>query len=841
MVPSDLLAVHRIGRVTLSPDGNWAAVVVERPKKPGESYQRNNLLDVRRSDVWLVSTDGGPPINLTRGEMSRAGYWAPAWSPDGKRLGMVSTNGGDNVRAYVYDFATRRLRRVTRAGVDLSLRIESQQQQEAAPIAWLGSTNLLVGVLPAGTRPLGFDEEQRTASITSVGLKEALAGRVPTAHVLVSGEPEAPQPPVANVSLTAIDVVTGVQRIIARIPFVETRLAQRLVAIAPTQQHAAIFATDAPLRRARKGQIQPGDLYPLRVGVVALGGKTDVQWISGVAPAVFGFGGPLSSLRWAATQPKFAIVGSSGDSDATVSFNAFVITARDARAEIVRPQVSGPATQLFAAEDVQWTNDGNLLVYGYLRNNGVVQDASSDSEYRTARRDWWLVRDDGSSRNVTAEMSTPPQRLVPIQTSGVMLSNSGGRLSTVDLSTGKIAAVNATDASPTTVAWPTLRYLSYPASGFSSSQTIEELLIVSPTSAGVKLYLANVSGTTPTWLQLGSMPVGASIREYSVRRKVAIYQTADMKLCAIKANQGEPITLLSLDRGLEAIATPQYRYFEYRSTDDKPLSGALLLPYDYVPGRRYPLVVRVYAGTSAPKGDWASPYRTDFLHPLLLASRGYAVLVPSMPLGPMGVSSDPMLELDKGVKPAIEKVVEMGIADPERLGIIGHSFGGYSVYGLITQTQRFKAAVALAGVTDVFGFYARLDERYRYSDGLIPLLSAWGTESQQMSMGVPPWTDPARYLRNSPYVYADRVTTPVLMIHGEIDSLPIAQTEQFFVALSRLNKRSKLVRYLGEGHGIESPANTLDMWQHILSWFDEFLMKPKNEKAVVDQKKVGNH
>lgn len=189
----------------------------------------------------------------------------------------------------------------------------------------------------------------------------------------------------------------------------------------------------------------------------------------------------------------------------------------------------------------------------------------------------------------------------------------------------------------------------------------------------------------------------------------------------------------------------------------------------------------------------------------------------------MDKPSDPMLDLDKGVKPAIDKVVELGIADVDRIGLMGHSYGGYSVYSLVTKTERFKAAVAYAGFTDLLSLYGSFDPRYRFNDVMNPIFGPYLLESQQARMGVPPWKDLDRYLRNSPYVHVDKVTTPLLMIHGDLDAIPLSQAEQFFIALNRLGKRAKLVRYLGEGHIVESPGNTIDMWDHILNWFDEFL------------------
>jgi dipeptidyl aminopeptidase/acylaminoacyl peptidase len=89
-------------------------------------------------------------------------------------------------------------------------------------------------------------------------------------------------------------------------------------------------------------------------------------------------------------------------------------------------------------------------------------------------------------------------------------------------------------------------------------------------------------------------------------------------------------------------------------------------------------------------------------------------------------------------------------------------------------------------------------------------------------MAAPPWREPQRYLRNSPLFQVEHVTTPVLLIQGDLDAVPIEQNEQYISALHRLGKRGRFVRYWGEGHLLRSPANIRDMWQRILAWMDEF-------------------
>ncbi len=161
--------------------------------------------------------------------------------------------------------------------------------------------------------------------------------------------------------------------------------------------------------------------------------------------------------------------------------------------------------------------------------------------------------------------------------------------------------------------------------------------------------------------------------------------------------------------------------------------------------------------------------------------------------------------------------------------MLGNSYGGFSVYGLITQTKRFQAAIAQAGPSDWISDWGQFNGAIRYDVSPQTELSQQSlVESGQAALGAPPWKDVERYIRNSPIFYADRVETPVLIIQGDMDYVPIQQGEEFFMAMNRQGKRARFLRYWTSGHGI-SGANELDMWKQIYAWFDEFLMKP--EKA----------
>ncbi|MBM3242932.1 sigma-70 family RNA polymerase sigma factor, partial [Candidatus Poribacteria bacterium] len=277
-----------------------------------------------------------------------------------------------------------------------------------------------------------------------------------------------------------------------------------------------------------------------------------------------------------------------------------------------------------------------------------------------------------------------------------------------------------------------------------------------------------------------------------------------------------------LNPQLEKFAFGQTRIVEWKATDGRILRGALMLPAGYEPGKRYPLIMWIYAGESYSnyifRFGLSNASQENFQ---LLASRGYAVLAVDTPLQ----TNEPLKELPGLVLPALDKMIELGIADSERFGIMGHSHGGYSVNALITQTTRFKAAISSAGPSDLVSLYGRLEK-----DG--SSTSVGWAESGQGRMGGSLWEQRQRYIDNSPVFYLDKVETPLLLLHGEQDeTLPLAQSAEMFVGLRRLGKVATLVSYRGEGHHPAMDwrhANVIDRWQRILNWFDKYLMAPRS-------------
>lgn len=252
------------------------------------------------------------------------------------------------------------------------------------------------------------------------------------------------------------------------------------------------------------------------------------------------------------------------------------------------------------------------------------------------------------------------------------------------------------------------------------------------------------------------------------------------------------------------------RRVEWVLDDGTPADGTLWMPPEHVrEAGPLPLIVKVYGGD-----DGAARLHSFDRHMQLLASRGFAVLVPDVPLS-VGA---PQEDHARAVRPAVRRVVELGIADPDRVGVTGHSYGGYGTLALLVETDLFAAAVVSQGHADMTGMFGR------FQAGGVP--STHWAERGQGRMGGTPWSVPERYVRNSPLYRLDRVRAPVLLLHGAADeNTPVHLAEAVFAGLQRLDRTVTLARYSGEPHwwGSWSVPNQIDYWARLTAWFDRHL------------------
>ena len=274
----------------------------------------------------------------------------------------------------------------------------------------------------------------------------------------------------------------------------------------------------------------------------------------------------------------------------------------------------------------------------------------------------------------------------------------------------------------------------------------------------------------------------------------------------------------ALNSWLVGRVLPKSELVKYRDVDGKELHGVLRYPMGYVPGRKYPTVFEIYE-TFFDNGFNA---RAAFL-----ASHGYAVFHPSVNL----VVGRPGEAWVKGVTTAANKLIDLGIADPDRLGVHGTSYGGYATVLLLTQTDRFKAAINVSGKVDMLSFYTdspRLGVRNTHAP-----------EKSQDRIGGTLWEYPERYLEHSALLQADRIRTPLLTISGDQDpNVPASQSREIYYALRRLGREVEWVRYVNGAHRPpNSVSEAIDFENRILAWYDKYLKKESTDKNETTAKK----
>ena len=217
-------------------------------------------------------------------------------------------------------------------------------------------------------------------------------------------------------------------------------------------------------------------------------------------------------------------------------------------------------------------------------------------------------------------------------------------------------------------------------------------------------------------------------------------------------------------------ALPASELVSYRDADGKVLYGVLRYPIGYEKGRRYPTVFELYE-TFFDNGFNGRA--------ALLAGQGYAVFHPSVNL----VVGRPGESWAKGVTAAANKLIDMGIADPDRLGVHGTSYGGYATVLLLTETDRFKAAVNVSGKVDMISFYTDSER--------LGVRNTHAPEKSQDRIGGTLWEYPERYIEHSAIFRLDRVKTPLLTISGDQDpNVPANQSRELYYALRRLGQGS---------------------------------------------------
>ena len=252
----------------------------------------------------------------------------------------------------------------------------------------------------------------------------------------------------------------------------------------------------------------------------------------------------------------------------------------------------------------------------------------------------------------------------------------------------------------------------------------------------------------------------------------------------------------------------------YVSDKGDTLQGALYLPANYEAGKKYPTVVYIYEKLSQGLHSYAVPNETRAFNPSIYTSRGYAVLQPDI----VYRVNDPGMSSVWCVVPAVKAAIATGIVDPAKVGLHGHSWGGYQSSFLATQTGKlFSGIVTGAPLTDMISMYNSIYWNTGTADMAI-------FESSQGRFKGSYLDNQEAYIRNSPTFFVKQVETPVMILHNEKDgAVDFNQGITFFNSLREQDKDVIMLQYVGENHGLQLPKNQKDYTVRMQEYFDHYL------------------
>jgi dipeptidyl aminopeptidase/acylaminoacyl peptidase len=285
-----------------------------------------------------------------------------------------------------------------------------------------------------------------------------------------------------------------------------------------------------------------------------------------------------------------------------------------------------------------------------------------------------------------------------------------------------------------------------------------------------------------------------------------------------------PKKITGLGQQMEPFLWGKAELHDFFSADGKPLKGILIKPDNFDPNKKYPLMVYIYETLHYMHHYFRHPSPGTSVNPSFYVSNGYVLWMPDIEYDTGYPGQDAL----KCVLPGVQMLIRKGYIDPKAIGIQGHSWGGYQIAYMVTQTNIFAAAEAGAPVSNMTSAY----DGIRWGSGMVRQFQYERTQSRQ---GDTLWNVPFRYIENSPIFWADKVQTPLLMIHNDEDgAVPWYQGIEYIMALRRLEKEAYMFNYNGEQHGLRKRVNQEHWTRCMQEFFDHHLKGAPAPKWMTD-------
>lgn len=762
----DLTALAAFGRGALSPDGRWAVWEKRGPYDaiPRFDYEWRSAWAIM--DLWLadLETAGAAPERLLPGH--GPGLQRLAWSPSGRRL-LVTRFRNDRLEPGVVSMADRSVRWT---GLTLDV------PRTGAQAAWISEEAVLLLVRPDHDLPASMAYQGATQVRLAEAWERTALGRKPSRTILDAAGGVASTPSARPVSaLVLLDGRSGERRTLA-----EGWISD--FSVSPDGRAVAIVqgGDGARLRAEEVVQFESPHRQRLALLDIATGAVARPMEDREVASGL---------LRWSPDSRAVLVWARADD----VAWRA---------GALVRAGEGGLTAFRLDGLDMGASSQVALGVRAdWIGETPVVHARNTDAE----RSDWYALSEAAPPRPLTSAIETVPDRLTASARDSIHLLADGGHW--------EISLAGARRTTPDTMELQGIAV---------SDMELATRLKVNEAPRQDWMAARDAGGETIVLDSDGVRRLGPEAGR--VDRVLAVSREAELFLRRSGLSEALVLRTASGEAKLDAVnadyadvdLVPPER-IAHLDIDGLEARSWLFLPRVGTPIRG--LLIKVYPDW-ADEGPWGGPLALTYgMSPHVFTGAGYAVLTPATPqTGGVAERGD---NLVRSVDLALDAALAAHPDLPaDRTAILGHSFGGYAALEIAARTRRHRAYIASSAFSDMFGVWGEFEPSTRIlpeDGGMIRAAQGW-VETGQARLPAPPWIAPGAYAASSPYLIADRIRDPVLLLTADMDFVPMSQSERMYSALLRSGGRARLVTYWGEHHNLWSPANIEDRFTQILDW-----------------------
>ena len=796
------VSIQEFGLVRASPDGRYLVVEVTRPRatraRSGDAPWMN------LTDLWLVDLTDGKTRQLTSGADTGDAAWEPIWSPDSRRIAYL-TNARDGLpRAAWMDVRTRRGGLLTERGVDIEVNFGARGpfgEDRRFWGAWIGEDHFLM----AASAPGEIVAQARMTAPELVTPPRWAARREGRAPVTIWDSATQPQCSTTT-SLLSFEVGSrGRPRELMTGPV-------RAVTLSPNQDQAAVVLATGTLAPPRLGVFDPEMNYynldpRVHTQLALIGLRANGAGVVATDAREVRFQSSLDAPRW------------TSDSDALFAPRRQIVegAAGPYCVEGLRASGERPAEWRIDCTRVRSRAHARLL-------------ALSLSTAAPHSLDELNARIESTSRATSVAGQPLGDDSAPFSLGGVYVGLTGSNLiRLIDLRSGEIVdEVEAEDLS--------LMYSLAPNSGAEAAVLniagVRQIVRVAQNRLSLMAVDAPAEAVTPMGLVAHS--------------EALVWSSDDVQgrsLWLSDADGRNWRQLMRLDRPFPTELHLERRALHYRLPDGRDAVAILLLPPNYDPSRPYPMILDVYPNmpfTDSSVQRQFDPMSVYNVEAYTFAHMGYIVAKPST----LPYEGDPAdyeaLNYFAGLVEAFaQEALARGMTEPGRIGLWGHSNGGYLGLGAAGRTRLINAIVSYSPFPDLIQV-SELPAPLFQIDACAPNRLYGGSMPFAEDPNGPLWriggqTSEAldRYIRSSPIYQLGPQTPPLLLIQGEFDGRGTADAQRVYTRLNRQNVPVQLVRYWGEGHNFLVAESIRDRVHRAMNWFGAHLRDaPSDDSAA---------